>query len=54
MICKESKVIDATKFIKALQCTFYDFTDELNNKDFDSNEWKKVIKKIDHIVENCN
>lgn len=54
IVCKESKVIHATKFMEALRSEFYEFTDDLRNKEFQSEEWKNVVRKIDYIVENCN
>ena len=54
LLCKTNKVIHATKFMNALYKEFDNFLKSLEGKDFDSPCWKKVIKKIDHIVSNCN
>ncbi|MRI35430.1 hypothetical protein EOPP23_20940 [Endozoicomonas sp. OPT23] len=54
IVCRDQKIIDASKFMKALKHTFYEFLDHLKNQDFTSNDWKKVVKKIDHLVDNCN
>ena len=53
LLCKTHKVIHATKFINALEKEFEDFLDTLDGQDFNSESWRKVVKKIDHIVSNC-
>ena len=53
IVCKELKVVNATKFLNNLEREFDLFLVELEGKDFDSHEWKNVVKKIDFIVAHC-
>ncbi|MBC3767463.1 hypothetical protein [Neptunicella marina] len=54
LLCKTNKIIHATKFINALKKEFDYFLETLEGLDFDSPNWKKVVKKIDYIVSNCS
>jgi hypothetical protein len=50
----KEKTINATKFLKALEKELKDFTDKLRISHFHKKPWSGVIRKLDHICENCN
>lgn len=49
-----AKVVNATKYLNAMELDLKAFTANLKNTPFSSKPWKGVIKKLDHICENCN
>lgn len=53
LFSQTGKTINATKFMEALQRELYDYTTELRTIPFRSNLWRKAIRKLDHVCENC-
>ncbi|WP_419146833.1 hypothetical protein [Pseudoalteromonas 'SMAR'] len=53
LVCSDTKVIHATKFLNRLEKEFENFLTELGGQEFASPQWSKVVRKIDHIVANC-
>ena len=51
---KSEKIINATKFIKALEQELKYFTDSLRGSNFFRKPWVGVIRKLDYICKNCN
>ncbi len=51
---KNNKTINATKYLNALERDLKKFTELLKEKPFKSKAWKRVIKKLNHVCENCN
>lgn len=50
---KKNKTINATKFIKALEISLQKYTLELKYDNWNSENWKNLIKKLNHIIKNC-
>ena len=48
------KIINATKFLLALEQELTNFTDHLKISYFHRKPWTGVIRKLDHICKNCN
>ncbi|HIF9496028.1 TPA: hypothetical protein ACX6SJ_000430 [Photobacterium damselae] len=53
LVCVDTKVIHATKFLNLLEKDFEKFLAELEEQEFASPQWSKVVRKIDYIVTNC-
>ncbi|SMY34508.1 hypothetical protein [Photobacterium andalusiense] len=53
IVCVDTKVIHATKFLNQLEKEFEKFLTELEEQEFTSSQWRKVVKKVDYIVANC-
>ncbi len=53
LLQNETKTINATKFMKALKSDLREYTDNLRRKPFQSKMWRCVIRKLDHICNNC-
>lgn len=51
---KKTKTINATKFINALEKELLSFTNILGETRFHRRPMSGVIRKLDHICENCN
>ena len=51
---QSEKTINATKYLSSLEKELKCFAELLKNEPFKSNVWKCVIKKLDHVCENCN
>ncbi|MBQ4859244.1 hypothetical protein [Pseudoalteromonas sp. MMG007] len=52
LVNKTDKVINATKFLKALKMELSDYLDLLNNSDFTEQIWVNLFKKIEFIIDN--
>ena len=48
------RVVNATKFLDALDYELKVFTESLKTSRFHRKPWSGVIRKLDHICENCN
>lgn len=53
LIDKKSRIINANSFINYIQMEFESYVEKMQRSNFDSTEWKNLIKKFDSIVENC-
>lgn len=51
---QSDKTVNATKYLNALERELKHFTGFLKNEPFKSKSWKGVIKKLNHVCENCN
>lgn len=51
---KSNKTVNATKYLNALKKELNNFTTLLKGTPFKSKVWKGVIRKLDHVCENCN
>lgn len=51
---EKEKIINATKFISALENELTEFTDYLRTSHFHKKPWTGVIRKLDYICDNCN
>lgn len=54
LLDKNNKTVNATKFLKAIDLELQKYTNDLRSEPYESDIWKKAIKKIDHICRNCN
>tara|TARA_R110002049_G_scaffold109424_4_gene258254 strand:+ start:891 stop:1469 length:579 start_codon:yes stop_codon:yes gene_type:complete len=50
----KDKIIDANHFRDDLKSSIVDYFDDLKTKDWSSNEWKMLEKKMKSIIKNCN
>lgn len=50
---KSEKVVNATKYLDAMEVELRTFTEHLKTGSFKSKSWKGVIQKLDYICENC-
>lgn len=48
-----SLTVNATRFLKNLSDVLNEFCDELKTAEWDSKDWKNVVKKMDAICDNC-
>lgn len=51
---QSNKAINATKYLEMLENELIEFTKFLRREPFKSKAWKAVVKKLDHVCENCN
>ncbi|BAO43887.1 hypothetical protein [Thiolapillus brandeum] len=51
---KSTKTINATKYLEALESELKGFVSELKEEPISSRAWKAIIKKLDHICDNCD
>lgn len=51
---KSSKTVNATKYLNAIELELKTYTDYLRVTPFNAESWKGVLRKLDHICENCN
>lgn len=49
----KNKIIDANHFRNDLKKEIEDYFDSLTVKDWNTNEWKMLIKKMNSIIKNC-
>lgn len=49
----QSLVINATRFVDSMESELERFIDQLRNTRFHRKPWTGVIRKLDHICENC-
>jgi hypothetical protein len=49
----KTKTINATKFLEKLEKTLKNYTTELKTNDWNSVNWKNLIKKLNSIINNC-
>ncbi len=54
IVCQESKIINASKFMKALELELDDYLNTLRGKDLTDPLWINLLRKIDFIAENAN
>jgi hypothetical protein len=54
LFSETDKTINATRFMTALEKELHEYTAELKTAPFRSKLWRKAIRKLDHICENCN
>lgn len=50
---KDAKTLNATRFHKRLYESIVGHMEKLRQEHIDSEEWQLVIKKLNHIIENC-
>ena len=49
----KTKTINATKFMEALEYDLKQYTNKLKQEAMDRRIWKKAIRKLDYICQNC-
>jgi hypothetical protein len=49
----ESFTVNATSFMEKLTIVLNEFCDELRTDDWNSKNWKNVVKKMDKLCDNC-
>jgi hypothetical protein len=54
LLDKSNKIVNATKFLMALDNELKDYVATLKNEALESNNWKKAIRKLDYICSNNN
>jgi hypothetical protein len=54
LFIKESKTINATKFLNRLDKCLKSYCDKLRRSEWDSEIWKNLRKKVNAICRNCN
>ncbi|MCK9420282.1 MAG: hypothetical protein M0R70_12970 [Nitrospirae bacterium] len=54
LLDRNNKTVNATKFLKAIDLELQEYFAFLKSEPYDSDSWKKAIKKMDHICTNCN
>lgn len=53
MLDSKKRTINATRFLHTLDDVLKRYKNELKNKDWDSDVWKKARSKMDYIIGNC-
>ena len=51
---RAANAVNATKYLNAMEQELKTFTDCLRVTSFNAKLWKGVIRKLDHICQNCN
>ena len=54
LLDKTNKSINARIFIKKLEVSLDNYIDELKSKEMNSQIWKRALKKIENVCQNCN
>jgi hypothetical protein len=53
LLDKTNRVINATKFVKALEKSLDNYVESLKTSDFNATIWKRALFKIEDVCKNC-